>query len=306
MWIKVTSMLAIFATTALTGWAQTETAPAAGGDEEITNEIRDATAGLVSAFNAGKSADVAALFLANGELIDEQGTVYQGPSEVQALLDQFFQTFPGAQIGIEVESTRVVGPVVIQEGIRTTTKDDVVSQVQFTSVLSKTPQGWKIASLRDYPEETLPTPGELLQPLDWLVGDWINEGADARVRINFRWSDDGNFLLGEYVISREGKEVARTSQRIGWDPLQGKPRSWLFDTDGGFSEGTWTPLDDGRWVVRSSAVMPDGTLGSATLTFAPTEPGRFVLAGTSRLVGNTMEDDFELNVVKQPPTAGNK
>ncbi len=246
-------------------------------DEEIEKEVRALTDVLVTAFNEGKSDAIAGLFLPAGELIDDAGTVHQGPAEVKTLLDQFFQTFSGAKVQIEIESIRSVGPVVIQEGVRSTTRGEVTSRIQFTCVLAKTNQGWRIASLRDFPEATLPTPGEQLQSLEWLVGEWVNEGADARVRISYQWSEDKNFLLGEFQIFDEGKVVGKSSQRIGWDPVLGKPRSWLFDSDGGFSEAVWTMLEDGRWILRSSAVLPDGMTASATLTITPSDTGRLFM-----------------------------
>ncbi len=273
-------------------------------DDPTTAEISAVSEKLAAAFNAGKADEVAAMFLAKGELIDEEGTVYQGQTEIKDLLATFFEKFPGTQMKNDVESVRLVGPVAIEDGTRiTTAKDGSTARIRYVSVFTKTEQGWRIASVRDFPDETLPTSGELLQPLEWLVGDWINEGADARVKISYRWSEDKNFILGDISVAKNDQVVMKSSQRIGWDPLLGKARSWLFDSDGGFAEGTWTQVGD-TWVVRSSAVMPDGQTGSANLTIAPGENGRFVMSGTNRIVGDSLEDDYEITVVKQPPTAG--
>ena len=273
-------------------------------DDPSTAEINAASEKIAAAFNGGKADEIAAMFLAKGELIDEEGTVYQGPAEVKDLLTAFFEKFPGTQMKDEIESIRLVGPVAIQEGTRiTTTKDGSAARIRYISVLAKTDQGWRFASVRDFPDESMPAPGELLQPLEWLVGDWINEGADARVKINYRWSEDKNFILGDISVTKNDQTVMKSSQRIGWDPLLGKARSWLFDSDGGFADATWTQVGD-TWVVRSSAVMPDGQTGSANLTISPGENGRFVMKGTNRIVGDSLEDDYEITVVKQPPVAG--
>ncbi len=269
-----------------------------------TAEISGVSEKLAAAFNGGKADEVAAMFLAKGELIDEKGTVYQGPAEVKDLLTAFFEKFPGTQMKDEIDSIRLVGPVAIQEGTRiTTTKGGSAARIRYISVLAKTDEGWRIASVRDFPDESVPSPGELLQPLEWLIGDWINEGADARVKISYRWSEDKNFILGDISVTKNDQVVMKSSQRIGWDPLLGKARSWLFDSDGGFADATWTQVGD-TWIVRSSAVMPDGQTGSANLTIAPGENGRFVMSGTNRIVGDSLEDDYEITVVKQPPTAG--
>ncbi len=273
-------------------------------DESLVADVRAESDKLTEAFNAGKAADVAAAFLAEGELIDEEGTVYQGPKEIESLLTSFFEKFPGSQMANEIESVRLVGPVAIQEGTRVfTAKDGTESRIRYISVLSKTAAGWKIASVRDFADETPPTSGEMLQSLDWIVGKWLNEGSDARVEIEYRWSEDKNFILGEFSVKRGEQFVMKSSQRIGWDPLFGQPRSWIFDSDGGYGEALWSQVDD-TWIVRSSAVLPDGMTGSAIVSISPGENGRFVMTGTNRHVGGALEDDYEITVVKQPPTAG--
>jgi uncharacterized protein (TIGR02246 family) len=262
---------------------------------------------LTSAFSGGKADEVAAMFLSKGELIDEQGTVYQGQKEIKELLTAFFVKFPGTQMKNEIQSIRVLGTIAIQEGVRVTTATDGTgATIRYTSVLAKTDQGWRIASLRDFrdePSPTPPTPGELLNPLAWLVGDWINEGSDARVKISYKWSEDNNFILGEILVTKSDQVVMKSSQRIGWDALLGAPRSWTFDSDGGFAEATWTQVED-AWIVRSSAVMPDGVTGSAILKITSGESGRFVMSGSNRIIGNAMEQDYQVTIVKLPPAVG--
>ncbi len=79
-------------------------------------EIKNQSERLKEALNGGKSEEVAAMFIAKGELIDENGTIYQGREEIKELLTAFVGKFPGAQTSIENESIRIVGPVAIQEG----------------------------------------------------------------------------------------------------------------------------------------------------------------------------------------------
>jgi hypothetical protein len=135
------------------------------------------------------------------------------------------------------------------------------------------------------------------------VGEWVNEGADGKVVITYRWSDDNNYLLGEFHVTPADGEPRNSSSRIGWDPSLGKIRSWLFDTDGGFSEGTWTVVDDGV-VVKSSSVNPDGNTASVTMNFTIKDKDHFTIQGTDRIVGDSLEDDFEIAVTRRPPAAG--
>ncbi len=286
--------------------ATAQAAPATAQEVPGTAEIQKITLNLTNAFNGAKVDDLAAMFLADGELVDEQGTVHKGQDAIRDLLKKFFAKFPGTQMEIVVASIRLAGPVAIQEGTRfTSSKDGSNASVRFVSVLSKTDKGWRIASLSDFADESAPdaNPGEFLQPLDWLIGDWINEGADARVKISYKWSEDNNFIVGDIVVNKNDQSVMKSSQRIGWDPRLGKPRSWTFDSDGGFAEATWTDTEAG-WVVQSTAVMPDGLTGSANVTITIGENGRYVMSGTNRLVGNSQEPDYEITVVKKPPAVG--
>lgn len=287
----------------LASWTSTWLLPSAacGQADPVVAEIQAVSQKLGAALNAGKADDAVALFLEKAELIDEEGVVYQGREEIKQLLTAFFEKFPGAKMGEQVESVRLVGPIAVKEGVRTITTADGAntSHIRYIATFAKANDGWKIVSIRDFPEETVATSGDQLQALNWLVGDWVNEGADARVKISYRWSDDKNFLLGEFHITDTEGNVSKSSQRIGWNPLVGSPRSWQFDSDGGYAEGSWTEIEEG-WLIHSAVTMPDGATGSATLKIVPGENGRFVLGGTHRVVAGVLEDDFEITIVKQP------
>jgi uncharacterized protein (TIGR02246 family) len=278
---------------------------ARGQDDPAIAAVRDSTAQLAKAFNAGKVDELTAMFLPKGELIDEDGNVFQGQQEIKELLAKFFSKYPRAKVTLDVESIRLVGPVAIEEGTRTATTSDGTgkARVRYIAIRVKTNSGWQIASLRDFTDDDASTPHERLEPLAWLVGDWVNEGADASVRISYRWSEDKNFLLGEFQISPDGKPATKSSQRIGWDPLAGRIRSWLFDADGGFAEGFWTIVDD-EVVIKSSSVNPDGESASATLTLTQVDASHYSIKGTERIVGDEREPDFDITVARRPPAAG--
>ena len=283
------------------------TAQGQSPEDAVTAAVRKTDEKLVAAFNAGKSEELAAMFLPKGEMIDETGTVYQGQQEIKELLNSFFQKFAGAKLALDVESIRLVGPVAIEEGTRTITSKDgaATSQFRYIAVWAKTDAGWQIASLRNFVDDPEPTANDYLQPLAWLVGEWINEGTDAKVEISYQWSEDKNFLLGEFRIEAPDKPVRKSSQRIGWDPSIGKIRSWLFDADGGFAEASWTVVDDNEIVIKSTSVNPEGDTATATLTLVPKDKDHYSIVGTERIVGDDREPDFDITVSRRPPVPGN-
>jgi hypothetical protein len=160
-----------------------------------------------------------------------------------------------------------------------------------------------IASVRDFPEETQPTAHDQLQPLAWLVGDWVDQSGDAKVETSCRWTEDGNFLVQDFVIKIRGGAETRGTQRIGWDPLKHTIRAWAFDHSGGFGESTWTPVDD-RWVIKAEGVTPDGKAASATRILTPISPDLFELTSMSRIVGQEVLPDASVRVARRPPAPG--
>jgi len=273
-------------------------------------EIRAAAAQMVKSFEAAKPAELAALFSPQGELIDEEGTVYQGPKEITELFTKFFERFPGAKLALEIESIRSIGPnLAIEEGTRyiaaKAKEGEGKAQLRYTAVRTKVNGKWLFASIREFAADPLPTPHERLQSLAWMVGEWVNEGTAGTAKLTWRWSEDKNFLLGDIQLTVAGKPAMASSQRIGWDPLAGKVRSWLFDADGGFAEGQWTQVDDG-WVIKSATTNPDGSTGSATITVTAKDKDHFTMKGTERIVGEFREPDFELAIARQPPVAAGR
>ncbi len=299
--LRVTSLAAV-AALAVAGLARAAESQDAAGNAAI----RKSAEHVAIAINAGKSADAASMFLANGELIDENGVVYRGRQEIESLLDAFFKRFPGAKLAMNVESVRIVGPVAIDEGTRTMTTADgeLKSRFRYIAVWANTDDGWRLASFRDFVDDPAPTAHDNLQPLAWLEGDWINEGADGEVAISYHWSEDKNYLLGEFQMKPNGSPPRKSSQRIGWDPSTGNVRVWLFDADGGFAEGTGAIVDGGL-MIKSASVNPDGTTATATMNITSEDDDHFTIEGTDRIVGGILEDDFEITVTRRPPAAGN-
>lgn len=288
--------------------AQADTAAAAAAtaqDDSVAAELRSGAEKLIAAFNGAKAKETSAFFLPKGEWIDEEGTVYQGQEQIEGVLKEYFEKFPEARMALDVESVRLVGPVAIEEGTRTMHggKAGGEAVIRYIAVYAKTDNGWRIASVRDFADDPAPSPHDYLQPLGWLVGDWVNEGSGLVVKISYKWSEDKNFLLGDFDVASGEEVVMKSTQRIGWDPLAGKVKSWMFDADGGYATADWTQLEEG-WVLKSSAVMPDGSTGSATISITASDQSRFTMKGTERIVGNVRDDDFDITVVRKAPGAG--
>ena len=284
--------------------AAAATPVAASSDFEAV--IRREEEATIKAFNAADATGMAALFMEKGELVDENGNVYTGREEIAAVFKAFFERFPKAALAMEVTSVRTVGDsLAVEEGVRQITAEEgaVAAQMRYVAVRDKVGEKWPIASYREFADDPAPTAEEMLQPLSFLVGEWVDESPEGRTSISYRWSEDGNYILGDYVLSVGGEPESKSTQRIGWDPVEGVLRSWTFDSDGGFSHGEWTPVDEG-WVAKTEATMPDGSTASATVMLVVKDQDHFVVRSTDRIVAGGEEPDFELVIARKPPQPG--
>ena len=251
-------------------------------------------------FNRGEADELASRFLIDGELVDERGVVHVGQAEIKNLFTGFFSKFQATKLEMNIDSLRVIGSVAIEDGSRTISAADGVTKTQFRYqvIWSKVSDGWKIASFRDSPMQSSPSAHDAILPLEWMVGEWVNEGSDGRVSLTFRWSTDQNYLLGEYSVSSADKSMRSSSQRIAWDPSSGRIRSWIFDSDGGFTEGVGTIVDEGL-LIKSNSVNPDGSSASATITLKKKGNDSFIFSGISRIIDGKQDPDIELTIVRK-------
>lgn len=278
-------------------------AVAAAPDPAFVAAINTASAAVVAAFDANDPTALAALFTEGGELVDENGTVHAGRGGIEAAFRQFFEAFPGARLLMEVQDVRRVDDdIAIEEGVRLVLVDDgaAAAQVRYVAVRSREGDAWPIVSYREFADDPPPTAREMLAQLEWLVGDWIDESPDGRTLITFRWSEDGHYILGDFNVSVSALPTTTSQQRIGWDPVNLTLRSWTFDADGGFSEGVWTPAETG-WIIRSAAILPDGSTGAATLTLSVDGDDHVVITGEDRVVAGAIEPDFTLRIARRQP-----
>lgn len=277
-------------------------APAAKTNPE-EQVVRRIVQDFAKAFNAGSPDKLTQLFFAGAEFTDDAGNVYKGAPAIRDIFARFFQKFPGATATITADSVWLVGPTLaIVDGQRiVTAKDDQPPAAsRFTLVLMKDGGVWKIASGREEQADDVLSPHERLEPLAWLLGDWVNEGTDAVVQLSCKWSADKNYLLIDFAAKMQDKPALKSTQRIGWDPLTGKVKSWVFDSDGGYGTAMWSQIEN-HWVLKSSAVLPDGQTGSATIILEPRDKQSYIMKGFDRIRGDVAEPDFEVTIVRKPP-----
>lgn len=294
--------------------AMVATAGLSNADEPRSNQselesIRKAAQQYLEAVEKGDHAKMKSFWTPEGDFIDQMGrrikpakitqeTVADGTSLVERGAES------GQRMHIRIESTRMVtADVAIEDGISEITPPpaDRPAIGRFTAVWVKRNGKWLIDSVRAAPSH-IPHHQYQLQQLEWMVGDWVEAGDAAAITMKCRWSSDNSFLLRQIRIQPKERDAHVVTQRLGWDPVAGKIRSWIFDSDGGFGEGYWTREGD-RWVVTSKSTLPDGKQATGTTINMLVDDSDFMWESVNYVVDGQKMPDLRVKLVRQEETS---
>jgi uncharacterized protein (TIGR02246 family) len=271
--------------------------------EAVQQEIRKAAVAFVEAFNRKDAKALSGLFAEQARYEDAQGHVVLGREAIEQAFAKSFQEEPQAKLSIEVESLRMLTPeVVVEQGFSEFFPDGktFTSRARYLVLHLKEQDQWRMVSVRTMEEEFV-SHYEMLRGLEWLVGDWVDESAEAVVETSGRWDEKKNFLLLDIKVKRRGVAVQTGSQRIGWDPQTKQIRGWTFDSQGGFGETCWQPVEEG-WQVRLTGVSGDGESVSAVRHFSMRDPAHIVVNTTDRTRGGATLADIQIVMVRKAPS----
>lgn len=277
--------------------------PADDADEQAIRATAEAFAQL---YNAHDAKGAGALFALKAEFTDEEGTLIKGREAIEAEFARQFEDEPDCTISVDIDSIRVLTPnIAVEEGIARSASapDEPASTSGYTCVHVKVDGKWMIVSVSDFAAESDDlTPHEHLQELSWLLGDWIDESPDSNVLSHCDWDDSGNFLLNHFAVQFAGAIAMHGTTRIGWDAVKNQFRSWLFDSEGGFTEGLWSRQGD-EWIVKTTGATPDGETCSSTNVYRLIDDGTFTFRSYDRIVDGELTDDIDEVVIKRRPPA---
>ncbi len=285
------------------------TVPGRAGEETDDPLVRAALAQLGESCRQALQAEDAEAysrcFTSDAEYVNERDEVYRGRNAIRSMAASFFRTMPGIRVAAEPLRFRTIGDdVACEETIVTLHSGDgaVLSRSRYSIVCVRRDEGWLIADLkkRELPAAVALSPREQLESLSWLVGDWVEETDEAKIKSSCRWSDDGPYLIQKFTV-RDGEGNTSTStQRIAWDPLLRKVRSWFWDSAGGYGGAIWSATTDG-WVLQARSVAVDGTVRTGMHYVHRDGEDASRWEAKARIVGDVLVDDQTYFIVRQPP-----
>lgn len=255
-----------------------------GGDRAyITKAIQS----YETAFNARDAKGLAAHWSEEGVYTSRlTGVQVVGREALEKEFTSLFAEVKDTKLELATESIEFVSPnVAIEQGEATVIQPESKPAKSGYSVVYVKREGkWLIDRVSEDEEPTAaPTHFEQLKDLEWIVGEWSDEGDGFAIEIVCQWTKNKNFISRTYVFSNEEGMESSGLQIISWDPKENQIRSWLFDSDGGVISGKWAKRDD-RWIVQSVATLADGGSGSFTSIFRPLEDGTYAWQKINRVV----------------------
>ena len=260
--------------------------------ESRSEPVIEAVEKYVEAFNKRDANAIANLWASDGEHRGPDDEAVKGTANIRQSFAQLFESLPAElALSVDIQSLHfVTDDVVLEEGIA-----NFGGQSERYMAVHKQENGnWRLFKIKQL-EAFSNAPAsnyQYLQPLEWLVGEWIDDSEDAIVESTCQWSKNNNFLTVNFRVSAPDEETLEGTQVIGYDPSRQQIRSWTFNSDGGFSQGTWT-LQNDQWIVHQSSVLPDGQTSTATNVFAPESLNEFRWKSTERNQGGIPQADID-------------
>jgi uncharacterized protein (TIGR02246 family) len=272
--------------------------------DQSTDEaaIRKAAASYAEAFNKHDAKALADLW--SPDAVYTNRTTGEEAVGRAAITDQFtaqFKEQPGLKLEVTVTSVQFVSPnVAIEQGTaKMLAPNAEPEETEYSAVDVKRDGKWLLDRVTDKSKEVIPSHYDQLKALEWMVGDWTDEAENAVVEVDCNWTKNKNFITRAFKISIDGQIDFSGMQVIGWDPAAKAIRSWRFDSNGTFSEGTWQQRS-GRWFIRNRGTLPDGRTATMINVMKKVDENSFTWQTIERTAGGELLPDIdEIAIVRR-------
>jgi len=262
----------------------------AGPATQVSSEFAK---NYIAAYDKGDAKAVASFSAEDAEYIDADGALTKGRAEIEKLLATAFQENPGAKLDIALDEVVQLTPeVVVSRGLATVTPESGAAEAtRFEVIRVKKGDQWQISHLT---ETSAPAPDAYsqLQALEWLVGTWQDKTGDQTIETKINWAASKNFLTRTFKVQGSGQDETDGWEIIGWDPDRQQIRSWIFDSNGGFGESTWSN-DGEHWLIKASNTLPDGGHSTAENVLTRVDDNTFTWESPNRTQNGELQPSIE-------------
>ncbi len=266
-------------------------------------KIEASVKSYAAAFNARDAKALAAHWSPEGVYISRlTGAQTIGREALEKEFTALFAEVKDAKLEVATTSIEFVSPnVALEQGsavvVRPKAKPD---KSTYSAVYVKREGKWLLDRISEEGEqEPPPSHYEQLKDLEWMIGNWEDKDGGDVIKTQCQWTRNKNYIMRAFTASVEDRVNLTGMQFVGWDAARKQIRSWVFDSDGGFSEGVWTKKDN-QWLVQTKATLPNGKLASSTSILKPIDGSRFAWQKVNRVVdGEILPNIDEVVIVRE-------
>lgn len=213
------------------------------------------------------------------------GESAEGREAIQKLFKEKFAEGKKRHLEISINSIEFPNPdEAIENGVmKMTINDQTAQQVAYQTTYVRENGQWWVKAINEIELQESSSNFEKLKDLAWLVGKWEDYDDHVEILFDNQWDKYKNFITQHFKMKIYGQDDIEGKQIIAWDPVKDIIRSWVFDSDGGFGEGTWEKVDN-SWYATMHFTLGDGRVASSINIYTPVDDYNYTFASVEREV----------------------
>lgn len=213
------------------------------------------------------------------------GESAEGKEAIEKLFKEKFAQDKKRHLEITIKSIEFPhADEAIENGVMEVTVDDQPTlQMAYEASYVKENGKWLVKAIKEIELQEPSSNFEQLKDLAWLVGKWKDSDDNIDILFDNQWDKYKNFITQHFEMKIYGQDDIEGKQIIAWDPVKNVIRSWIFDSDGGFGEGTWEKMDK-SWYATMLFTLGDGRVASSKNIYTPVDDHSYTFASVEREV----------------------
>jgi uncharacterized protein (TIGR02246 family) len=267
--------------------------------------IRANAAKYVESYNRRDSKTMASMWSPEAVYIDDEtGEKAVGRDAIAKQLDDEFAGSEDAKLTVHIDSIDFISPnVAVEKGTADVTYSKAnPEKSEYTAVHVKRDGKWLLDRVSETEQPAAPPSNyEHLKELEWMIGSWIDKDDNATIQTDCEWTKNKNFMTRSFAVAAGDKVNMSGMQIVGWDPIAKQIRSWVFDSNGAYSDGKWKQKGK-HWIVQQTGTLPDGGKTTSTNIFTLVDDNSFTWQSIDRTIDGEMQPNVDEVLIVRKPT----
>ena len=279
--------------------------------------VRKAAEEYVAAYNAGDAKKLASLWSPEAVYANSSsGEQVVGRTAIEERFAEEFKESPGSRLTLSTQSIQFISPsVALEQGLASVAlpaedaKGDAkgvedADSASYSAIYVNRDGAWLLDRVTDEDLPVVVSNYDQLKDLEWMIGTWIDQDESATIVTTCSWTKNRNFITRFYSLTVGGQSEMAGLQVVGWDPVEKRVRSWVFDSDGSFGEGVWTKKGD-AWNIQTVGTLPDGQRASSVNIMTFVDANSYTWQSINREAGGQILPNVDEVLVVRESAASN-